>query len=65
MDGTGSGLCPLAGFGISGIEPSGSATRELDTTVFLSQPHVTNRFSFCPLMSRKMELCEHLPGAVE
>jgi len=27
MDGTGSGSCPVAGFGISGVEPSGSATR--------------------------------------
>jgi hypothetical protein len=29
MDGAGSGSCPVAGFGISGVEPSGSATREL------------------------------------
>ena len=29
MDGTGSGSCPVAGFGISGVEPNGSATREL------------------------------------
>ena len=29
MDGTGSGSCAAAGFGISGVEPSGSATREL------------------------------------
>jgi hypothetical protein len=29
MDGTGSGSCPVAGFGISGVEPSGSATRQL------------------------------------
>jgi hypothetical protein len=27
VDGTGSGPCPVAGFGISGVEPSGSATR--------------------------------------
>jgi hypothetical protein len=26
VDGTGSGWCPMAGFGISGVEPSGSAT---------------------------------------
>jgi hypothetical protein len=26
VDGTGSGSCPVAGFGISGVEPSGSAT---------------------------------------
>ena len=26
MDGTGSGSCAVAGFGISGVEPSGSAT---------------------------------------
>jgi hypothetical protein len=29
VDGTGSGSCPVAGSGISGVEPSGSATREL------------------------------------
>jgi hypothetical protein len=29
VDGTGSGLCPIVGFGISGVEPSGSATREI------------------------------------
>jgi hypothetical protein len=29
VDGTGSGSCSLAGFGISGVEPLGSATREL------------------------------------
>jgi hypothetical protein len=29
VDGTGSGSCPMAGSGISGVEPSGSATREL------------------------------------
>jgi hypothetical protein len=27
VDGTGSGSCPVVGFGISGVEPSGSATR--------------------------------------
>jgi hypothetical protein len=27
VDGTGSGSCPMAGFGISGVEPSGSDTR--------------------------------------
>jgi hypothetical protein len=26
VDGTGSGSCPMAGFGISGVEPSRSAT---------------------------------------
>jgi hypothetical protein len=25
MDGTGSGSCPMASFGFSGVEPSGSA----------------------------------------
>jgi hypothetical protein len=29
VDGTGSGPCPVVGYGISGVEPSGSATREL------------------------------------
>jgi hypothetical protein len=28
MDTTGSGSCPVAGSGLSGVEPSGSATRE-------------------------------------
>jgi hypothetical protein len=27
VDGTASGSCPVAGFGISGVEPSSSATR--------------------------------------
>ena len=29
MNGTGSGSSPIADFGISGVEPSGSATRKL------------------------------------
>jgi hypothetical protein len=29
VDGTGSGSCLVAGFCIIGVEPSGSATREL------------------------------------
>jgi len=29
VDGTGSGWCPMAGLLISGVEPKGSATREL------------------------------------
>jgi hypothetical protein len=29
VDGNGSGSCPMAGFGISGVEPSGSSTRDL------------------------------------
>jgi hypothetical protein len=29
VDGAGSGSCPMAGFGISGVETSGSATRVL------------------------------------
>ena len=29
MDGTGSGSCAIAGFGIRGVEPSVSATRGL------------------------------------
>jgi hypothetical protein len=31
VDATGSGSCPMAGFGISGVEPWGCATRELVT----------------------------------
>jgi len=30
VDGTGSGSCPVEGFGISGVEPSGSASRGLE-----------------------------------
>ena len=37
MDGTGSGSCAVAGFGISGVEPSGSATRELITKMDLRE----------------------------
>jgi len=33
MDGTGSGSCAVAGFGISGVESSGSATGELVGTM--------------------------------
>jgi hypothetical protein len=29
VDGTGSGSCPMAGFGISSVKSSGSATRDL------------------------------------
>jgi hypothetical protein len=29
VDGVGSGSCPVAGFGFSNVDPSGSATREL------------------------------------
>jgi hypothetical protein len=29
VDGTGSGSCPMTGFGISGVEHSGSASRKL------------------------------------
>jgi hypothetical protein len=29
VDGTGSGSCPVADSGVSGVEPSGSATRVL------------------------------------
>jgi hypothetical protein len=29
VDGTGSGLCPMEGFGVSGVEPWGSATAVL------------------------------------
>jgi hypothetical protein len=29
VDRTGSGSCPVAGFGISSVEPSGSATDDL------------------------------------
>jgi hypothetical protein len=31
MDGTGSRSCPVVGFGISSVEPSGSGAREFET----------------------------------
>jgi hypothetical protein len=34
VDGTGSGSCPMAGFDISGAEPSGSLIRESVTSSF-------------------------------
>jgi hypothetical protein len=30
VDGTGSGSCPMAGLGISGVQPSGSVSIELN-----------------------------------
>jgi hypothetical protein len=44
VDATGSGSCPVAGFGISGVEPWGSATRvsltlhvtTVDVTLFMT-----------------------------
>jgi hypothetical protein len=39
VDGTGSGSCAMAGFGISGVEPSGSATTQSVMAVsILNQP---------------------------
>jgi hypothetical protein len=32
VDGSGSGSCPVVGFGISGVELINSATRELNKT---------------------------------
>jgi len=34
VDGAGSGSCPMAGFGISGVEPSGSAITKLVKRMF-------------------------------
>jgi hypothetical protein len=39
VDGTGSGSCPVAGFGISGVELSGSATREFITQLVAFKPN--------------------------
>jgi hypothetical protein len=36
-DGTGSGQCPLAGFGIEGVAPSGSSTGELISEMGLTE----------------------------
>jgi hypothetical protein len=40
VDGTGSGSCPMTGFGISGVEPSGSATTMLVTAHFKLVPYM-------------------------
>jgi hypothetical protein len=45
VDGTGSGSCPMAGFGISGVEPSDSATRDL-VTMTLSLCSITQAYIF-------------------
>jgi hypothetical protein len=37
VDGTGSESCPMVDFGISGVETSGSATRELVSKMDLSE----------------------------
>jgi hypothetical protein len=37
VDGTGSRSCPVVGFGISGVEPWGSATTVLDSKMDLRQ----------------------------
>jgi hypothetical protein len=58
VDGTGSGSCPIAGSGISGVEPSDSAARELvwldcqstrksDVCVLLSPVLMSDLFSAC------------------
>jgi hypothetical protein len=45
VDGTGSGSCPVAGFGISGVEPSGSVTRWLLFQLPFGQIHNQDRNS--------------------
>jgi hypothetical protein len=52
VDGTGSGSCPMAGFGISGVETSDSATREFTGLLICqsaSQTHiqVVSKLSNC------------------
>jgi hypothetical protein len=37
VDGTGSGSCPMAGLGISGVEPWGSATTVLVRRILVRQ----------------------------
>jgi hypothetical protein len=43
VDGTGSGSCPVAGFGISGAEPRVSATRQLEEP----HPRCGQKFPAC------------------
>jgi hypothetical protein len=37
VDGTASGSCPVTGFGTSGVEPSGSAARELVGKMYIRE----------------------------
>jgi len=39
VDGTGSGSCPMEGFGISSVGPLGSATTVLITVYYQYIPH--------------------------
>jgi hypothetical protein len=54
VDGTGSGSCPMVGFGISGVEPSGSATAvsvakvSVILSYYLSYEEVMKFESLCP-----------------
>jgi hypothetical protein len=55
VDGTGSGSCPVAGFGISGVEPSGFSTREsvIKQCLLKLFIHLTKRTSsyFCHILT--------------
>jgi hypothetical protein len=42
VDGTGSGSCPMAGFGISRVEASGAATRKASTNYANASPCFLN-----------------------
>lgn len=43
MGGNGSGPCPMANFGIGGLEPSGSANTMLDRSFVPYSPHRKNK----------------------
>jgi hypothetical protein len=64
VDGTGSGSCPVAGFGNSGLVPSGSATikilvRDIACTLSVCIPvSCWTWFSCCGFVSTKQKATE-------
>jgi hypothetical protein len=48
VDGTGSGSCPIAGFGISDVEPCDSATRQFS--------YITSQSSDCRCQDSNLTL---------
>jgi hypothetical protein len=62
VDGTGSGSCPVAGFGISGVEPWGSATTVsvlLNTRVHCFQKFLHGPALFRSFWLRRLDALQH------
>lgn len=56
MEGTGSGSCPVAGFGVNAVEPLGSNSRKRETNTYINKQH-TYSSRFC---TKAIE-SDHLP----